>query len=149
MVTIEDIDKLVAKFSSEYRRAGLPAICKSGIYSLHSDRNKVINATSYWPDTWPNCQERGVYAIMSGPAVLYIGKASQQDLGYRLSSYFVHSPDKQSGVPTKGHQWSQAPISVATWAVPREQFFEASALEEYLIYNLSDRLPDNTRGKRK
>lgn len=148
MVTIEDIDKLVARFSSEYRRAELPEIRRSGIYSLHSDKSRVLNATLYWPDTWPLCQERGVYAILAGDAVLYIGKASQQDLGYRLGSYFAYSVDRQSAIPAKGHQWSQMPTSIVTWAVPRELFFEASALEEYLIYNLRDRLPDNTRGKR-
>ncbi|MDC5806563.1 hypothetical protein OPW36_05530 [Vibrio europaeus] len=79
--------------------------------------------------------------------MLYIGKASLQDLGYRLSSYFVYSGDRQSAVPKKGHTWSKQPTSVVTWAVPREYFFEATALEEYLIFNLKDHLPDNTVGK--
>ncbi|HAW92955.1 MULTISPECIES: hypothetical protein [unclassified Arsukibacterium] len=148
MVTIEDIDKLVTTFSSEYRRSELPAINKSEIYSLFSNKLKVPDAALHWPEMWPNCQERGVYAILSGATVLYIGKASQQDLGYRLGSYFVSDVDKQSAIPAKGHQWSQMPTSIVTWAVPRELFFEASALEEYLIHKLRDRLPDNTRGKR-
>ena len=147
MATLEDIDKLVLCFSSKYRRAELPQINRSEIYSLFTDESKVPNAKLYWPDKWPNCSERGVYAIFSDSELLYIGKSSLQDLGSRLGSYFVYSSDRQSGVPKSGHTWSKPPTSIVTWAVPKEIFFEASALEEFLIFNLKNQLPDNRIGK--
>ena len=147
MATLEDIDNLVLRFSHEYRRSELPPIRRSEIYSLFTDKIKVPNAKLYWPETWPNCSERGVYAIFSDNDVLYIGKASLQDLGYRIGSYFVYSSDRQSAVPKKGHTWSAPPTSIVTWVVPKELFFEASALEEFLIFNLKNLLPDNTVGK--
>jgi hypothetical protein len=88
-----------------------------------------------------------VYAIFSGNELIYLGKASLQDLGYRVGSYFVYSKDRQSAIPRNGHTWSKPPTSIVTWAVPRDLFFEASALEEFLIFNLKEQLPDNTIGK--
>jgi hypothetical protein len=146
MASIEDIDKLVLRFSSEYRRADLPKIRKSEIYSLFTNKSKVPDAKLFWPDTWPNCSERGIYAIFYEHELLYIGKASLQDLGYRVGSYFAYSQDRQSAVPKKGHTWSKTPTSVVTWATHKDLFFEASALEEYLIFNLKNQLPDNTMG---
>lgn len=147
MASLEDIDKLILRFSSEYRRADLPKIRRSEIYSLFANKSKVPDAKLFWPDTWPNCSERGVYAIFSDHELLYIGKASLQDLGYRVGSYFVYSQDRQSAVPKSGHTWSKPPTSIVTWAVPEDLFFEASALEEFLIFNLKNQLPDNTVGK--
>ncbi|MGC9403650.1 hypothetical protein ACP43V_14465, partial [Vibrio genomosp. F10 str. 9ZC157] len=147
MASLKDIDNLVLRFSLEYRRAELPPIRRSEIYSLFSDKSIVPNAKLYWPETWPNSGERGVYAIFSRGKVLYIGKASLQDLGYRVGSYFMYSPDRKSAIPKSGHTWSQQPTSIVTWAVPKELFFEASALEEFLIFNLNSQLPDNTVGK--
>uniref|UniRef100_UPI001BE3D448 hypothetical protein n=2 Tax=Vibrio anguillarum TaxID=55601 RepID=UPI001BE3D448 len=78
----------------------------------------------------------------------YIGKASWQQLGYRLGSYFRYSIDRKSGIPKKNDVWSKPPTHLITWAVPDELFFEASALEEYLIFKLGSLLPDNVLGKR-
>lgn len=47
--------------------------------------------------------------------------------------------------PTK--KWSLPPTHFVGWAVPRESFFEASALEEFLIDVMRDSLPDNKVGK--
>ena len=146
MASLEDINKLVLRFSSEYRRADLPEIRRSEIYSLFTDKTKVPDAKLFWPDTWPNCNQRGIYAIFSDLDLLYIGKASLQDLGYRIGSYFAYSQDRQSAVPKKGHIWSKPPTSIVTWAVPEKLFFEATALEEFLIFNLRNQLPDNTKG---
>ncbi|MEZ9604273.1 hypothetical protein AB4274_13755 [Vibrio sp. 10N.261.55.A10] len=149
MATLKEIENLIAHFSSTYRRAELPQIRGSGLYSLSSDQNKVLNAESHWPETWPNNDERGVYAILSDHEVLYIGKASLQNLGYRLSHYFSYSADRKSAIPKPGHKWSKTPTGIVTWAVPKELFFEASALEEFLISRLKERLPDNTVGTAK
>ncbi|MFH0261368.1 hypothetical protein ACGRH2_13255 [Vibrio barjaei] len=146
MATLEEIDSLVSCYCANYRRVDLPQIQRSEIYSLSSDNNKHKDAKLFWPETWPNCNERGVYAIFSDSEVLYIGKASLQDLGYRLSSYFVYSSDRKSAVPKAGHSWSKPPTSIVTWAVPKEMFFEASALEEFLISKLKGQLPDNVVG---
>ena len=146
MATLKDIDKLISQYCTKYRKTDLPTIVRSEIYSLSSDKSKVADAKIYWPDTWPNCNERGIYAIFSSSELLYIGKASLQDLGYRLGSYFIYSEDRLSAIPKSGHIWSKQPTSIVTWRVPREIFFEASALEEFLIFNLKDHLPDNRIG---
>lgn len=147
MASLQDIDDLVSRFSTEYRKTGLPKIHRSEIYSLFADKTKVPNAKLHWPEKWPNCGERGVYAIFSDDELLYVGKASLQELGYRIGSYFAYSPDRKSAVPKSGHVWSKPPTSLVTWAVPKDFFFEASALEEFIIFNLKSSLPDNTVGK--
>jgi hypothetical protein len=145
MATLQCIKKLVDKFSSEYRHPNLPPIVESEIYTLDSS-NEVKGAESFWPETWPNNDYKGVYAIFSHDEVLYIGKASLQILGYRLGSYFGYSDDRKSAVTKKGHYWSKPPTSIVTWSVPEKCFFEASALEEFLIFNLKNYLPDNRVG---
>jgi hypothetical protein len=147
MASLEDISNLIVRFSSEYRNPELPKIRRSEIYSLFTGKSKVPDAKLYWPESWPNSSDRGVYAIFSGDELLYVGKASLQDLGYRIGSYFIYSPDRLSAVPRNGHTWSKPPTSIVTWAVPKYLFFEASALEEFLIFNLKGELPDNTVGK--
>ena len=102
---------------------------------------KVIQAYLKSLDSSP-----GVYRMLDAESrVLYVGKASQQAIGYRLSSYFK----KVDGICSiaQGHSWSSPPTHVVTWAVPDLMFFEASALEEYVIHQLKDELPDNTVGK--
>jgi hypothetical protein len=145
MATLQCIKKLVSEFSSEYRNANLLPIKESPIYSLDSSI-EVDGAEIFWPETWPNNDDKGVYAIFSHDEVLYIGKASLQILGYRLGSYFAYSDDKKNAITKKHHYWSKPPTSVVTWAVPEKYFYEASALEEFLIFNLKAELPDNRTG---
>lgn len=146
MATIKDIEYLVKRFSEKYRHPDLPEINQSPIYSLKCQLETKIKADLFWPDTWPNCEKRGVYAIFSEDELLYIGKASLQNLGSRLSCYFIYSKDRLSGIPKKEHIWSKTPTNIVTWAVPDGCFFEASALEEFLIFNLKHELPDNVLG---
>jgi hypothetical protein len=145
MATLQCIRKLVCEFSSEYRNSDLLPIKESPIYNLDSSI-EVNGAEIFWPETWPNNDDNGVYAIFSHDEVLYIGKASLQILGYRLGSYFLYSDDKNHAITKKHHYWSKPPTSVVTWAVPKEYFYEASALEEFLIFNLKTELPDNSTG---
>ena len=98
----------------------------------------------YWPAKWPHEDRYGIYAVFSGVQLIYIGKASQQGIKKRLDAWFR---DDQNGNCTTGPGWSKSPTHIVTWAVPHNHFFEASALEEYLIYQFSDCLPDNTVGK--
>ena len=146
MATLQDIELLVKRFSNEYRHPDLPPIIQSGIYSLNSSSKTTIRSDLYWPETWPNCESRGVYAIFSNEVLLYVGKASMQNLGNRLSNYFIYSQDKLSGIPKREHKWSSQPTHLVTWAVPDDYFFEPSALEEFIIFNLKKQLPDNILG---
>lgn len=105
MASLQDIDDLVSRYSTEYRipktedrRPGLPKIHRSEIYSLFSDKTKVPNAKLHWPETWPNCGERGVYGIFSDDELLYVGKASLQELGYRIGLH--NRPRKRLGYYT-------------------------------------------------
>jgi len=129
MASLQCIDKLVDEFSTEYPKADLPPIKRSGIYCLNPSQNKSINAVMCWPEAWPNNNERGLYAIFSDDELLYIGKASLQRLGSRLNNYFSSSPDKSKAATKNNHSWSKPPISLVTWAVPEKYFFEATALE--------------------
>jgi excinuclease UvrABC nuclease subunit len=74
--------------------------------------------------------------------VLYIGKAGL--LGKRLAAYFHYVPGSKRCKIVDEHQWVGKPQFVATIAVPSETFFEASAIEEYLINRLHP--PNNTIG---
>lgn len=146
MANLKKLQDTIKEYSEKYRRVGVGELEQGEVYSL--DKTVDIRATtpsSYWPKTWPLSHRRGIYAIFSHEELLYIGKASQQALGYRLSSYFKKVEGKCS--IAQGHSWSSPPTHVVTWAVPDAMFFEASALEEFIIHRLKDELPDNTVGK--
>ncbi|MBE8232447.1 MAG: GIY-YIG nuclease family protein, partial [Endozoicomonadaceae bacterium] len=132
MANLAQLQQAVNKYTSDFRKNDIEQLVQSEIYSL--DRSVDIRFTYpslYWPDTWPLSHCRGIYAIFSHEELLYIGKASQQALGYRLSSYFKNIGSKCTIAP--GHTWSSKPTHVVTWSVPENMFFEASALEEFLI----------------
>ena len=148
MATLETLRNKIEEYKLKYRKESLPPIEESQIYSLN--RNITIKGASpilFWPDTWPHSDSRGIYAIFSHDTLLYIGKASQQPIGNRLGSYFKYGEEKYISVTAPGHVWSNPPTHVVTWAVPEDMFFEASAIEEFLIKELATELPDNTAGK--
>ena len=145
MATVEDLKGKIEEYKGKYRKKGLPDIEESEVYGLCRDipfNGKI--PTNCWPEKWPHTDRRGIYAIFSHERLLYVGKASQQDIGYRLSSYFQYGEGRKC-VPV--HKWSSPPTHVMVWAVPDDMFFEASALEEFIIHQLKDDLPDNTAGK--
>ncbi|GHA04884.1 hypothetical protein GCM10008090_12970 [Arenicella chitinivorans] len=144
MVTIDQIDSAVKDFEKTFRHPDLPPIEQSDLYLL-----RPLGDQFGWPSGYPFGDRYGIYAICNDIQVLYIGKASQQPLCYRISSYFRYGEDKKSCVVAAQHVWSSEPSSVVTWAVPDESFFEASALEEYLLARFIDDLPDNRIGRRK
>ncbi|MEV3836430.1 hypothetical protein [Aeromonas allosaccharophila] len=147
MATLHDIEKYIELYSLNIRNQHLPPIIRSNIYSLQGEQyQSTMKATVFWPDTWPHNDKYGVYAIFSDEQVLYIGKASQNYIGYRLTSHFRYSNDKKSGIPKNAAKWSKPPTHIVAWSVPESSFFEASSLEEYLIYALRDDLPDNRIG---
>lgn len=143
MTTVNSIDTKIEEYSEKYRNPKLPKIQKGEIYNLKKD----IEGTEEigWPDSWPNAERNGVYAIINKDTVLYVGKASLSSLGSRLSSYFRYGKNRRCEIPSE-HTWSSPPTHVCTWAVPEDMSFEASALEEYLIRELD--LPDNISGNR-
>ncbi|WPC73045.1 GIY-YIG nuclease family protein [Vibrio porteresiae] len=148
MKSLQQIQYLIDEYQRLYRNLNLAPFVRGEIYSLYNrDRSSVVEAKLFWPETWPLCDRYGIYAIFADELLLYIGKASLQPLGNRLGSYFRYSEDRQSGIPKNGHVWTRMPTHVVTWAVPTESFFEASALEEYLIFNLGELLVDNELGK--
>jgi hypothetical protein len=146
MANLAQLKKAIDKYAADFRRDDVEKLVQSEIYSL--DESVEIRSTSpslYWPTTWPLSHCRGIYAIFSHEELLYIGKASQQALGYRLSSYFRKVEGKCA--IAFGHTWSSQPTHVITYAVPENMFFEASALEEFLIDIFKNELPDNIVGK--
>ena len=82
----------------------------------------------------------GVYAIFSDEDLIYIGKSSAHNkaIWHRIVDHIFSTK--------KSVWWSEATHFVA-WAVPDESRFEASALEEFLIYRLKKELPNNRLGK--
>ena len=93
-----------------------------------------------WKKTWPSNEKPGVYVLIDESLyVQYIGKASN-NIGARLNSH------KTSGLLNKDIDKNPLHIRyIWTIAVPDESFFEASAIEEYLIRRLNP--PLNRIGK--
>lgn len=143
MTSIEDVSNKIREYSARFRNPDLEQICRGEIYCLKKESSDSPELG--WPDTWPQANRRGVYAIVSDDRVLYIGKASQQPIGHRLSSYFRYGEAREC-TTVAGHNWTHDPTHVVTWAVPDSSPFEASSLEEYLIIELKP--CDNTAGKR-
>lgn len=79
--------------------------------------------------------------------LLYIGKVSMSNtFGGRFISYFSYAPDKKT-CKVNHSGWTEMPRYVVTVAVPKEMSFEAPVLEEFMIKELKDCLPDNKIGK--
>lgn len=128
-------------------RSALDQYCRfqvSGIYGLFpSEEHEVFAVESRWPETYPNASRRGVYLIFGKSGrLLYLGKASQQAIGNRLGAYFHYEENRACRILHSG--WSETPSYVVTIAVDDDKWFEASALEEFLIVALKP--CDNSRG---
>jgi len=133
MADFEKLNALVAEYQKTYRAANLHPFEFIEPYELDSNEPCPVNAA-----------KRGVYAIFSGDELIYIGKSSSPNraIWHRIVDHFQFNYNK----PRKT-KWSKEPTHFVGWAVPDESFFEASALEEYLIYKLKSELPDNVIGK--
>jgi len=147
MATLKDLREKIEEFSLVFRSDSLPTIEEGRLYSLYEGGNVICDiANLYWPEQWPLSDRRGIYAIFSHERLLYIGKASAQDIGHRLNDYFKAGKNGEC-VINKNHTWTSEPTHIVTWAVPDQFFYLASGLEEFLIDVFSLELPDNTRGK--
>ena len=127
--------KKIAEYSKKYRHPNLEPICESEIYSLDVD----------WKadKQWPFSDNYGVYAILQQDEVLYIGKASEGKLGYRLSAHITK--DNNGNPQLDPNKWKEEPTNIMTFKVPKDSPFEASSLEEFLIQELKP--PLNKIGK--
>ena len=141
MVTLNNINDAIERYEDNFRHPNLDRIEQSEIYKL-----SPLDGEYGWSETYPLGHRCGVYAICCNSEVLYIGKASQQPLSHRLSSYFRYSEDRINFAVNKNHNWSKTPTSIVTWAVPDNSPFEATSLEEYLLSKFVSDLPDNKLG---
>ena len=146
MTKLDDVKDRLSDYKKQYHPNFQYEI--SGWYSLFPVvQNKELEKQCVlWPGKFPKSNEKGIYLIFDNNKVLlYIGKASMNNsLGSRLSSYFSYEDDK---VTCKvNHDWSSKPKYIVTIAVPKGMSFEAAAIEEYLIKEFADSLPDNKVG---
>lgn len=149
MVTLDDVRKRISDYCFIYRKEGLPPIQESPIYILNENyKGQPCESETRWPGIYPLADKYGVYAIFGVSNLLYIGKASLQPIGNRLSTYFRYAENKKDCITNPQHTWSAPPTHVVVWAVPDEMPFEASALEEYLIFSFKGYLSDNRIGNK-
>lgn len=129
----EKLFELISYYQNKYRAKDLPEFEFVEQYDFGCQRPCP-----------PLAARQGVYAIFSGEELLYIGKASspKSAIWHRIYQHIEFDNDFNY-VGTRNKSWSKKPTHFIGWAVPKESFFEASALEEFLIHALRDGLPDN------
>ncbi len=126
---------------SEYRATYFPNEAESLQCSRPYDINKEFR------EEYPNSSKPGVYAIFDAEMrLLYVGKSNC--LGKRLSNYFQWE-DRKAGtvkIVDSDESWGDTrPAFLATIAVEKD--WEASSLEEFLIFHLKP--PANKTGNTK
>lgn len=146
MISKVDVINKVDEYVKKYRKGSLPPLQISDLYALYPA--KTGGAGSGWPGKYPYADSPGVYLMFDeDEKLLYIGKASMSNrLGGRISSYFKYDDDGKTCRPVHT-QWSNPPHYIVAIAVPDESPFEAPAIEEFLIGEFKDQLPDNKLGK--
>ncbi|MDP5147874.1 hypothetical protein ORI98_15640 [Shewanella sp. ULN5] len=135
MANLAQLLDLVSDYEKKYRGEGLEPFKYVKPYKL--------GCKEFWPEV--TTTHKGVYGIFSNDDLLYIGKVTGKTrvLCHRMNDYFVIRSDFTYGGAKDN--WSQEPTHFVAWGVPDKSFFEASALEEFLIDSLQNDLPDNTR----
>ena len=143
---LTDLQCAVNEYCENYRYPSMEKFLSGPAYDLFpTDPPGKLECSSEWPDTWPNSDYAGIYAILDSNAyILYIGKSSMNSsLGARLSSYCRYGPNKSCHLKYDG--WTRKPRYIYTVGVPKATSFEAPALEEFLIKSM--RPPDGMEGK--
>lgn len=137
MANFQDLETLVKKFENTYRGHNLDPFEPLDKYEFGCKLS-----------CQPLAARRGIYAMFYNDELLYIGKASslKSAIWHRVSKHVVFDND-YNYIGVRG-TWSKEPTHFIGWAVPDSSFFEASALEEFLINELRDELPDNRVGKK-
>ena len=132
--------KAIDTYQALYRHPNQPSFEIGKVVHLHpaQTRKHEEDGSSPWSDPWPFDKRAGVYFIFSEDhQILYIGKTSMgQCLGKRLYCHFGGGTACEYDVAG----WGTEPYFVVNIAVPHESPFEAPALEEYLIADLSPKL---------
>ena len=131
MNILDDIKKLVIEYESKYRNPSLEPFIFIEKFNLVTENPKCP----------PIAAKKGVYAIFNkDDEIIYLGKSSAQKkaIWHRINDH-IYSAKKSA--------WFSEPRYFCGWAVPDESFFEASALEEFLIFKLRNKLPNNRVGK--
>ena len=136
-----DFERLVDEvntYTKKFRGINLEPFELGPLYDLFpcKDTNN-LNAKLGWNQTWPSNGKPGIYVFLSeNGEVLYVGKSSSNStVSARLSAYCAYGEDKKCKL--KHDSWKVEPRYVWIVGVPNITWFEAAALEEYLIRNLS------------
>jgi len=135
MANLQDLKSLVLEFENNYRGPNLELFQYVKPYKL--------GCGDFWPLVMTT--HRGIYGIFHNNELLYIGKVTGKTrvLCHRMNDYFtIHNDFSYGGAKDN---WTKEPTHFVAWGVPDKSFFEASALEEFLIDRLKDELPDNIR----
>jgi len=136
-----NVKEELAIYNQSFRHPELPLLEISSLYSLHPKRPEAMDTPHKWPRPYPNADMAGVYiAFGADMKLIYVGVAS--NLNTRVGSYFRYSSDDKGNCELR-HDWSIEPAYLATIGVDEEAFFEAFALEKYLIFKFQP--PENKR----
>jgi len=129
MATLEDVQSLVTFYEKTYRHPDLAPF--DFINPVKLGENPICP---------PKAARSGVYIIFSGKELLYIGKSSSKNkaIWHRIVDH-IYSNRKS--------KWYAEATHFVGWAVLDDSPFEASALEEFLIFKLRNTLKYNTVGK--
>jgi GIY-YIG catalytic domain len=124
-------------------RNAVEAYCNKYCISPAFEISELYDLQTDWTTKdYPFAKECGCYVFYadSDKPLLYIGKASLNDLGSRLSSHFLS--DQSRAIPRRSG-WTSPPRFMQTIRVHEQ--YEAPSLEEYLIRRLSP--SDNTAAR--
>jgi hypothetical protein len=140
-MTLAKLTEALDAFNKEHRHPTKTALQLSALYDLFPHSLSDLG----WPAMWPGADDCGVYVFMDATQeVLYVGKASMSNsIGSRLGGYFRYAEDGKSC--RVRHDWTLRYVAVIS--VPPQLSFEAAALEEFLIREVSPR--HNTLGRKK
>ena len=123
--TLQDLSTALQELNQSFPRPGIPPLSLAEPYDLQHD----------WPESWPNAEFAGVYAMLDdAKTLLYIKKSSfGAGIGARLGAWFGYGPNREA---SPKHEALKVVRYVVTLGVPKGHEFEAPAIEEFLIGRL-------------
>ncbi|CAM2163214.1 GIY-YIG domain-containing protein [Burkholderia cepacia] len=128
IVSVSDVESALSEFNKAFPRPNVGDISLSSSFRVVDD---------FAASRFPNAASAGVYLVFdSNDHLLYVGKAD--GLGARLGSHFGWNADRTAG-HVKNAKLSEA-YAVRTIALPSESWFEAAAIEAFLIRRLGPSL---------
>ena len=136
--TLDNLKNKVAEYCASYRHPDMEDFNLGPLYDLFPEQDGgSVRAERIWNETWPSNGLSGVYAFLDGDGtVIYIGKSSMKSsVSARLNAYCGYGPEKKCKLKHEG--WSIQPRYVWIVGVPGATPFEAAALEEFLIREIS------------